>query len=138
MGRAIWKHSRRRKTCIYHYPDRKENEKGALTGLYAQYETHPGLTPVGEPRMSFSGLGSDQNAFTQTQFSAANGAFFFNLNFEQHASVSSEEDIGLGALNYDIVNVAQNLKLYYSNTTARLYVSAATDIFPSATLSLNT
>ncbi len=48
---------------------------------------------------------------------------------------SRVEQIGLNMVNFDIVNVAQKLSLNLSNN--KLSVSASTDIFPSATLSVN-
>jgi len=59
----------------------------------------------------------------------------YNLNFEQHASVSVFEDLGLKMIGFDIVNVAQNLQINFSN--GELNVMAATYIFPSATLEVN-
>ena len=57
------------------------------------------------------------------------------MNMEQHASVSKAEEIGLNLMGYNIVNVAQKLNINYSK--GALSISSATDIFPSATLSLN-
>lgn len=59
----------------------------------------------------------------------------FYLNFEQHASVSPIEEFGMNNMGYNIVNVAQKLTLNFSNSG--LTISTYTDIFPSATLSLN-
>jgi hypothetical protein len=49
--------------------------------------------------------------------------------------VSPIEGFGLGLMGYDIVNVAQKLTLSLSGNN--LSVTAATDIFPSATLAMN-
>ena len=57
------------------------------------------------------------------------------MTFEQHASVSPIEQFGLNRLGYKIVDVAQGLKLNYSG--GYLSVVSTTDIFPSATLSVN-
>jgi RHS repeat-associated protein len=103
-----------------------ENESGELTSLSATKEVTLGDTPVGAPRDHYPGLGKDQN-----KFSADGG----QINFEQHVSVSKIEEFGLNALGYNIVNVAQKLKIGVSDN--QLSVSAGTDVFPSATLTLN-
>lgn len=56
-------------------------------------------------------------------------------SFEQHAKVNSFEELGLGIMGYQKVNVAQKLTLGLSGNN--LSINAATDIFPSATLSVN-
>lgn len=78
----------------------------------------------------FPGLGKDQN--TAINISNTNG---FSATFEQHASVPGLEAAGLALLGYGTVNVAQKLTLGLSGNN--LSVSAATDIFPSAALSVN-
>jgi RHS repeat-associated protein len=113
-----------------------ENEAGQLTGIDATSTVNIGDTPLGTANDYFPGLGSDQNKFSFSQSTNADGTLAsFNLNFEQHASVSPAEAFGLNLLGYDIVNVAQNLQLSYSGSN--LSVTAATDVFPSATLSVN-
>lgn len=107
-----------------------ENDAGELVGLTATKNVVPGPTPVGAARDYFSGLGDDQNKFS---FSKSSGSL--NLNFEQHASVSWQEEAGLNLMGYDIVNVAQKLTLGLKGNN--LSISAGTDVFPSATLSLN-
>ncbi len=113
-----------------------ENAAGSLTGLTATRSVKIGDTPLGTARGYFPGLGSDQNKFgfsgTQHQGGLLTSA---TLNFEQHASVSPVEQFGLNLLGYDIVNVAQNLQLSLSGN--QLSVMAATDVFPSATLTMN-
>ncbi len=113
-----------------------ENEAGELTGVSATSEVKIGDTPIGTGKDHFPGLGSDQNKFTLSQTKNADGTLSsFSVNFEQHASVSSIEAFGLNAMGYDIVNVAQNLQVNYSQ--GNVSTTAATDVFPSATLSLN-
>lgn len=81
-------------------------------------------------RNYFPGLGKDQNqAINITNANA------FTATFEQHASVPGIEAAGLALLGYSTVNVAQKLTLGLSGN--HLSVRAATDIFPSATLSIN-
>jgi hypothetical protein len=64
-----------------------------------------------------SDLGKDQNKFTYNQTSNEDGTLAtYNLNFEQHANMSKIEEIGLNVLGFDIVNVAQNLKINFSET----------------------
>ena len=57
------------------------------------------------------------------------------VTYEQHAMVNRLEGLGLGLMNYDIVNVAQKLTIGLSGNN--LSVTAATDIFPSANLKVN-
>lgn len=61
----------------------------------------------------------------------------FTVSFEQHASVSWQEEIGLNAMGYNIVDVAQRMSLGYSANVGDLKVNSATNIFPSATLKVN-
>lgn len=78
----------------------------------------------------FPGLGDDQNKGINISNSTG-----FSATFEQHASVPGLEAAGLALLGYSAVNVAQKLTLGLSGNN--LSVSAATDVFPSATLSVN-
>jgi len=78
----------------------------------------------------FPGLGKDQNK----EINIMNGKAF-TATFEQHASVPGIEAAGLALMGYSTVNVAQKLMLGLSGNN--LSVSAATDVFPSATLSVN-
>lgn len=78
----------------------------------------------------FPGLGDNQN-----QSINLTGVRNFSATFEQHASVNAFEGALLNAVGYDIVNVAQKATIGLSGN--RLSVSAATDVFPSATLSVN-
>lgn len=113
-----------------------ENEKGELTGLSASKNVVIGSTPMGEARDYFPGLGADQNKFGFGASTFKNGVLTgTSLNFEQHASVSAIEAAGLNVMGYDVVNVAQSLNFSYANN--RLSMSAATDVFPSATLTMN-
>lgn len=66
-----------------------ENEAGELTGLSATKSVKIGDTPMGTANDHFPGLGSNQNKF------GFNGT---TLNFEQHASVSPIEAMGLGIM----------------------------------------
>lgn len=108
-----------------------ENEKGELTSVSAGKHVEIGSTPVGTGRDFYPGLGDDQNKFSLTTESTG-----VNLNMEQHASVSRIEEVGLNLMGYDIVNVAQKLDLNISSK-GNVSVSAATDVFPSATLTVN-
>jgi len=63
------------------------------------------------------------------------GATNGTATFEQHAKVNGFEELGLGLIGYDKVNVAQKLTLGLSGN--KLSVNAGTDVFPSATLSVN-
>lgn len=113
-----------------------KNEQGQLTGISATKRIKIGPTPVGTGRDYFPGLGDDQNKASATYSMNSNGTLSsYNLNFEQHASVSPTEQFGLNMMGYDIVNVAQKLNLSYSG--GHLKVTAATDIFPSSTLTVN-
>ncbi len=116
------------------YVEGMENSKGELIGISSSYKVKLGNTPIGKPRAYYPGLGKGQNKFKYKRINTKKG-FTYNLVFEQHASVSKIEEITLNALAYDIVNVAQQLTINYSNNV--LTYSSATDVFPSATLNLN-
>ncbi len=113
-----------------------ENSDGELIGIGATKSVKIGITPVGTARDYFPGLGDDQNKFSYSGSLNEDGTLSSGiLNFEQHASVPFIELMGLSVLGHDVVNVAQNLTLSFSNNN--LSLTAETDIFPSATLTLN-
>ncbi|MFE7087115.1 DUF6443 domain-containing protein [Sphingobacterium spiritivorum] len=56
------------------------------------------------------------------------------ISYEQHAKVNFLEEVGLSLMGYDKVNVAQKLTIGLNGNN--LGVEAATDIFPSASLSV--
>lgn len=113
-----------------------ENGSGELTGITATKSIRIGETPMGKARDYFEGLGANQNKFSYSQTKNADGTLgAYNLSFEQHASVSPSEEFGLNAMGYDIVNVAQQAIFSLSGNNLNTY--AATDVFPSATLSVN-
>jgi RHS repeat-associated protein len=114
------------------YVTGNENEKGELIGVSAGKHVEVGKTPVGTGRDSYPGLGDNQNKFSAT--ASSDGGF--NVNMEQHASVSVIEEKVINILGYDIVNVAQKLDVNIS-PQGNVNVSAATDVFPSATLTAN-
>lgn len=112
-----------------------ENSDGEFLGAYASQSVIIGSTPtspVDNGRDFYPGLGDDQNKFTQS--CSPSGSL--NVNMEQHASVSRTEEIGLKAMGYRIVNVAQKLDINISSEGS-VSVSAATDVFPSAVLTVN-
>ncbi|GAB2769826.1 hypothetical protein GCM10027275_10420 [Rhabdobacter roseus] len=78
----------------------------------------------------FPGLGGDQNKAIDIK-----GMKGGTVTFEQHASVPGIEAAGLSLLGYDVVNVAQ--KATFNLSGNKLSVTASTDVFPSATLSVN-
>ena len=114
------------------YVTGNENEKGELTSVSAGKHVTVGETPMGTARDSYPGLGSDQNKFSAT--AGADGSF--NVSMEQHSSVSPIEEFGLNMLGYNIVNVAQKLDVNISSS-GNVSTSAATDVFPSATLTVS-
>jgi RHS repeat-associated protein len=114
------------------YVTGNENEKGELTSVSAGKHVEIGPTPVGTARDFYPGLGDNQNKFSAT---ATEGGGF-NVNMEQHASVSRFEEIGLNVMGFKIVNVAQKLDVNIS-AQGNVSVSSATDVFPSASLSVN-
>lgn len=110
-----------------------EDADGNLTSVdvKSSYEvSKTGGLDIFKGRDYFPGLGKDQNM--GINITNSNG---FNATFEQHASVPGLEAAGLALLGYSSVNVAQKLTLGLSGNN--LSVSAATDVFPSATLSVN-
>jgi RHS repeat-associated protein len=108
-----------------------KNDAGELTSIKATASATIGETPIGKARDFYPGLGDDQNKFSTTPASGG-----VNVDYEQHASVSSIEEQGLNAMGYNIVDVAQKLDVNISQQ-GNVSVSAATDVFPSATLSVN-
>jgi RHS repeat-associated protein len=109
----------------------RENDLGELTSVVATSHVDVGETSPGKARDYYPGLGADQNKFSLTK--ASNG---ISLNVEQHSSVSRIAEIGMNIIGYDIVNVAQKLGVNIS-PKGNVSVSAATDVFPSANLTLN-
>jgi hypothetical protein len=112
-----------------------ENDKGEYTGASAAMSTVVGSTPIppgSTGRDFYPGLGADQNKFIQG--CSPSGAL--SVTMEQHASVSKLEEIGMKQLGYNIVNVAQKLDVNVASNGG-VKVGASTDVFPSATLSLN-
>ena len=110
-----------------------ENERGELTSISAKKDVEVGKTPLGTARNYYPGLGEDQNKLSVTPFLNGGGV---NVNMEQHASVSKLEQLGMNMLGYNIVNVAQKLDISIP-LKGNLRILTATDIFPSATLSVN-
>ncbi|HRN71462.1 MAG TPA: hypothetical protein PLS49_09890, partial [Candidatus Woesebacteria bacterium] len=109
-----------------------ENDAGELTSISASKSIRVGDTPIGQARDFYPGPGGNNNLFEMKTTST--GA---SLNFEQHASVSPLEEIGLNVMGFRIVDVAQRLDIDYNRNSGNLSVSAATNIFPSATLNVN-
>jgi RHS repeat-associated protein len=110
-----------------------EAADGSLTSVDVRSLYSIGATggiAVFEGRDYFPGLGDGQNKAINVKGMKGEAA-----TFEQHASVPGIEVFGLGLLGYDIVNVAQ--KATFSLSGNNLSVTAGTDVFPSATLSVN-
>ncbi len=106
-----------------------ERSSGELIGLFATKTTKIGKTfGIFQGRDYYAGKGGNNNYFTQSGTS---------INYEQHASVPSFEEIGLNSMGYKIVDVAQKLNISYNKSSGQLSVNAFTNIFPSATLKLN-
>ncbi|WP_315095014.1 DUF6443 domain-containing protein [Chryseobacterium timonianum] len=110
----------------------RENDAGELTSLVGNFKSEPGETPVGEPRMYYPGEGGSNNVFDMKTTSTG-----INVNFEQHASVSRIEEVGLNAAGFKIVDVAQKLNINYNSSNGNLSVDAYTNIFPSASLTVS-
>jgi hypothetical protein len=113
-----------------------ENEKGEFTGASASMSSpvvgSTPLPPGSTGRDYYPGLGADQNKFIVC--CSPNGSL--SVTMEQHASVNKFEEFGMKQLGYNIVNVAQKLDINVASTGA-VKVAAYTDVFPSATLSMN-
>jgi len=114
------------------YVTGNENEKGELTSISAGKHVRIGDTPIGTGRNFYPGLRDGQNKFS----ASANAEGGFNVIMEQHASVSPIEEFGMNNFGFVIVNVAQKLDVNIS-PKGNVSLSAATDVFPSATLSVN-
>jgi RHS repeat-associated protein len=113
-----------------------ENEAGEYTGAsVSMSEPEIGSTPIppgATGRDYYPGLGKDQNKFIVS--CSPSGAL--SVNMEQHASVNKVEEWGMKQFGYNVVNVAQKLGINITST-GDVKISASTDIFPSATLSVN-
>ena len=107
----------------------KENSSGELTSIVSTFSSKPGSTPVGTARHFYPGEGGRNNSFSSTSTSTG-----ININFEQHASVSPSEEIGLNAQGFKIVDVAQKMNIDYNRNNGKLGISSYTNIFPSANL----
>jgi hypothetical protein len=115
-----------------------ENEKGELAGLTAYKSVAVGHTPFGLARNYYPGPGGKNNVFTYNQTNSKDGVLnSYNVNFEQHASVSKSEEFALNSIGFKIVDVAQKVNINYNGQTGNLAVSTFTDIFPSATVTAN-
>ena len=108
-----------------------ENEKGELTGISTTKSVEVGVTPIGTARDYYPGEGGSNNILTAN--STTSGA---TVDFEQHASVSPIEEIGMNLMGYKIVDVAQKLNFNYNSSSGVLGVEASTGVFPSATLTM--
>lgn len=113
-----------------------ENASGEFTGASASMSTPIiGSTPIppgSTGRDYYPGLGGDQNKFV-LGCSPSGG---LSVLMEQHASVNKIEESGMKSLGYNIVNVAQKLDVNVASNGS-VKVGASTDVFPSATLTLN-
>ncbi|MBP6238804.1 MAG: RHS repeat-associated core domain-containing protein [Saprospiraceae bacterium] len=109
-----------------------ENSNGELTSLSATKSIKVGPTPVGTARDYYPGEGGSNNSLSATTTSTG-----VNIGFEQHASVSPIEQLGMNAMGFKIVDVAQKLNIDYNKSNGNLSISAYTGVFPSASLSVN-
>jgi len=109
----------------------RENASGELISVVGSSFSHPGETPMGTPRDYYPGAGGSNNVFDLKTTSTG-----INVNFEHHTSVSPGEELGLHVMGYNVVDVAQKLNININNT-GNLSISSYTDVFPSATLSVN-
>ncbi|WP_343786061.1 hypothetical protein, partial [Wandonia haliotis] len=113
-----------------------ENQDGELTGVVAQMEYLIGSTPVGEARNYYPGKGGSNQRREFSVTKNEDGSFNnFSLVYEQHASVPEIEETGLNYAGFKIVDVAQ--KLVIKQHGNHLWYGSSTNIFPSATLSVN-
>jgi RHS repeat-associated protein len=110
----------------------EENANGELTAISGTSTSEVGPTPVGSARMYYPGEGGSNNMFNIVSTSTGIAALF-----EQHASVSPSEEVGLNSLGYRVVDVAQKLLISYNSSNSKLSVNAFTGVFPSATLTMN-
>ncbi|WP_167409411.1 RHS repeat-associated core domain-containing protein, partial [Chryseobacterium lathyri] len=109
----------------------RENEQGELTSMVGEFSSAPGITPIGTPRDFYPGEGGSNNVFGMSTTSTG-----INVNFEQHASVSPIEELGLNAAGFKIVDVAQKLNINFTNSNGNLSIEASTNVFPSADLTV--
>ncbi|MFY1048437.1 RHS repeat-associated core domain-containing protein [Chryseobacterium sp. GP-SGM7] len=110
----------------------RENSAGELTSLVGKASHEVGSTPIGTARDYYPGKGGSNNVFDLTNTSTG-----MNVNYEQHASVSWQEEAGMNLMGFKIVDVAQKLDINYNNSNGNLSVEASTNIFPSANLTVS-
>ncbi len=130
---GLWSVTGDKLTSTINVTSNTDSENNLLSVNVTSGEPQIGATgglSIFKGRDYFPGLGENQNQGINLQ-----GVSSFTASYEQHSSVPGIEAAGLDALNYDVVNVAQKLTLGLSGN--KLSVSAYTDVFPSATLSVN-
>jgi RHS repeat-associated protein len=110
----------------------RENQAGELVCIVGTKDVEVEKTPVGTARDYYPGEGGRHNVFNVETTKTGIG-----INFEQHASVSRIEQLGMNIMNYRIVDVAQKLTINYNSNNGKLDVQPFTNIFPSATLNVN-
>ncbi|WP_081874014.1 RHS repeat domain-containing protein [Chryseobacterium sp. JM1] len=110
----------------------RENDAGELTRLVGEASYEVGSTPIGTARDYYPGEGGNNNVFNLTSTSTG-----INVNYEQHASVSWQEESGMNLMGFKIVDVAQKLDINYNSSNGNLSVEASTNIFPSANLTVS-
>ena len=114
-----------------------KNDKGQLVGISALKSIQLGDTPIGQPRDYYPGKGGAHNVLKTESTCNEDGTLnTYKVKFEQHASVSPSEEVGMNMMGLKIVDVAQRLNVYL-NTEKNLSIASYTNIFPSATLSVN-
>ncbi len=107
--------------------DAQVGEEGAISAVSITFERSVGRTAGIFPgQVSVPGLPNIENQ--------DNDPSSFWAQYEAHTMVHPLEAVGLQALGYDYVNVAQYL--YIQNNGGTLDINASTDVFPSAKLSL--
>ena len=115
-----------------------ENNKGQLTAISVTSGIKVGHIPNGTARNYYPGEGGSNNRLFDSKSRSTDGTLStYSMTYEQHASVSKFEELGLSELGYKIVDVAQKLNLNYDRKSGNLAVGAYADILPSATLTLN-
>jgi hypothetical protein len=111
--------------------DFNQDADGNLLGLASVSYTSQIMTNDG----GFTGVSWNSLGNTQIGAGGRGNAMKFIAGFEKHAGVPFVEAMGLWAQGYSRVNVAQ--KLMITGNHGKINYQAYTDIFPSASLSIN-
>ena len=109
--------------------DFSQDSKGNLTALYVTIDTKVRTNQGGFKGIPYAGMPDIEEG------SGFRLPIAFLVTYEKHVRVPKFESAGLRLMGYNVVDVAQRLEI--KSLGGRLNYRAFTDIFPSATLTIN-